>query len=482
MLYDNEKLIKESNELVDKIILWKILVNSDYKSYNYLNRYYKNFMNIQYGIKNIDANNQIIWNVLYNSEIKNINTLINFYITNQDKNTDYFIKRFVFTSKKVLVDRDFDKINIEDCNVDINENELYEVNDNDDEYIKNIKLLFQNVFDEIKTINEQRSENGLMKKRIIYLLEQNIHNILSPDQLKNVGFGINNSKKIDLSNVYNGVYYIKKFSKIIIDNDNIYKIDPREPFIYKVLEYMQLGPKTYFLIGKGSSSITMNSLVDNNFIMTEEVSGLLLDGRVKGTMNNKPIALNQDKYELFKNNKNGLIEFSIACIVKGLLSINDVFPDNTENYGIVQIDKNNNFKFMIIDHLPGGNGPINSLCSEEDFKTYSPRSSIEQLCKSKKELYKGNLNNIKSSTQEKFTDKVLSKDVNKILFNTKDNRLSIYEAIEKALNDVKILIKHNASCFFSNSTKLLNDYKNLINYNMDKYKETTYYDIYVKER
>jgi hypothetical protein len=325
------------------------------------------------------------------------------------------------------------------------------------EYAKKSKYLI----DSLAKVNANRPENSSANFRISSLL-------------KTLGYQVELSDIVDAENgksgckkvLINGIqHFIKPFS--YIQKDGEIGINPKEPFLYKVLEYMNLGPETTLLIGGGSSFGGTAGLREGNYIMTKG-EDLFFDGQIANyKMQREAIALNVEFYDYFKkDSKESAIELSCASLIKGLLSIGDVYPNNTENYGISK--KDNKFKF--IDHLPGNNGEFVDKGEELNARReqeYSPRTSMQSLCADP--MYKGNLSDL-SESHNKWKKFALAKEVNERVFG--EDRLQ--NAINNAKNDILSHMEKRSDYFVENANEYLQEYINKIQKNIENYKQTEY--------
>jgi len=316
----------------------------------------------------------------------------------------------------------------------------------------------KNIIDSLARVNASRPENSSSNLRISSLLK-NIGHEVSPQNIADVGSGKSGCKSVTING---DKHFIKPFS-YTRQNREI-GINPREPFLYKVLEYMNLGPKTTFLIGGGSSFGVSAGIKEGNYIMTKGEE-LFFDGQIADHKTGREAkALNVEFYNNFKNSKKeNAVDISCASLIKVLLSMGDVYPDNTENYGI---STEGNFKF--IDHLPGNNGEFSGIHDEmARNQQYSPRTSMQNLCNDSS--YKGNLSDLSESHNrwQKFT---LSQEVNERVFG--GNKLQ--KAITSALNDTLQVMRQKDNYFVEDAEVDLQGYIDKINTNIQKYKETEY--------
>jgi len=280
--------------------------------------------------------------------------------------------------------------------------------------------------------------------------------------IEDVGEGVNCCRKF----VKDGkTYYLKHFGYEEFDKEK--GINPKEPFLYKVLEYIGLGPHAEFFIGSSTSYGSSANYLTTNYIMTTGEE-LHLD-----TRNEKEF------YAAFLDPKNmdHAVEITFAALIQVLLSLKDVFNENLKNYGITTDNR-----FSFVDHLPGVNGPFD-VHIPQIAEAYSPRTHLQNLLKDKQGI--SNLYNLKSFYNEQFTDqteketfnKELNRRVNDRLFNGIREFLSLESAIEKAHEDLKKMINEKSNYFVVDALTRLEEYikKKLIGKNLTYYKQSNYY-------
>jgi len=325
-----------------------------------------------------------------------------------------------------------------------------------------------------KNVSRDESHELRIKK---YLMQDDFNYPKDSVNIKPTGMGKNSSFIVDTPD---GRKFVKACGYGLVGlTTEDGSIHPNELFLYKVLEYINFGPKTYFLMENGASgSIKINSpsvVAHGNYIMTDEVPNLLLD-----TDETEQESINVEAYAKFKNSqrKEDAIEISAASLVKGLLSINDVYPNNGENYGLSE--QKDRTKFMFIDHTPGINGVFsgNNL-SEEKINNYSPRTSMSAAISSRKNY--GNLSDL-SASHNRWQKHTLARDVHKRVFSGEDGALPINEAIQKAQKDINNIIEdypENFSPFTTetgeiSSQQKLQFYVDKISKNIENYMTTNY--------
>lgn len=126
--------------------------------------------------------------------------------------------------------------------------------------------------------------------------------------------------------------------------------------MYKSLEYLGLGPKTYFIV-KDVTASYKGSVARGSYVITEEVEGIRIDNET-----------NRPYFEAFMSSANGedAVELSRASLVADLLSLTDIFESNTRNYGLVPRKGGN--------HLQGSNGIFPCIHrNETELGSFSPR-------------------------------------------------------------------------------------------------------------
>lgn len=305
-------------------------------------------------------------------------------------------------------------------------------------------------------------------------------------ELKAVGMGKNNAF---FAKTPDGNKYIKPCGYGLIGLNTIDgKIHPNELFLYKLLEYLDFGPKVHFLLQENASgSIYIYSpsvIAHGNYIMTDEVPNLLLD-----TDEMAQSTINIKEYEQFikSNMKLDAIELSLASLIKDLLSLSDVYPNNGQNYGLYK--RNGMYKFVFIDHIPGSNGIFSGVQFEKDkIKNYSPRTQMELFNKDKSY---GNLTDL-SENHNMWNKYSLTKEVNERIFiGIGYNSVPINDAIQEAQDYILEIINkypNNFATFYTENNKEINSetvlrcYVNKIKSNIENYQRTNYAQNYLEKK
>lgn len=264
-------------------------------------------------------------------------------------------------------------------------------------------------------------------------------------------------------------YYIKCF----FDDPSLGacgKIDPNEPFIYKLLELMQLGPPAQFLIRLYSTA--QESVVRSNYIMTADVCNsednmeFFLDH-----VEHRPVFLEAMQSE----------EVNVALCVLSTLNdfalLGDTFGANPNNYGLVRrTDRTGlvSFGVMMVDHLPLS---ANTTFPPGRFgisEPYSPRTSIQKRVdsprfetKSTTVAFHARSELVKTPLEvgrESFPRAELGAQIAARL-------AGLPEALERASQHVHDLILDYDRCFMQDAHSRLDSYKDIILANYGKYLE-----------
>jgi len=174
-------------------------------------------------------------------------------------------------------------------------------------------------------------------------------------------------------------------------------------------------------------------------------------------------------------NMDHAVEITFAALIQALLSLKDVFQENKGNYGITTDNR-----FLFIDHLPGVNGPFNDE-DEDVAETYSPRTHLEFLFEANRKS--SNLLNLKLRYNRQFSNEELNRRVNERLFHGIGEKfLSLEKAIDQAKKDLISIIREKENYFITNARERLLNYigEKLIGKNLTHYKESTYYNRYLR--
>jgi hypothetical protein len=368
-------------------------------------------------------------------------------------------------------------------------------------YIDKFKKIYSNDFASVT--QKQLLEKFLKEKNNEYELDLNEDfsiQKLPDDGHANAVYMISNHI-IDKNDPKTIDYYAKTFSK---DSSHTSGglIDPREAFLYKVLDLVGYGPKCWFLLKSSSSS--MGTMSGGNFILTKNLSkegvNFLLDKEENKKLFEQAL-LDMRKFA---------IEFSAAAAINDILALRDTFK-NPGNYGLVfyensvlynaedkdqqecdeetKITKTENYKIFFIDHLPNASNGIlaelNSYKNRSDLeynsKQYSPRESVISSNMSNPSAL---IKLAKGSKDHGVSKTAIINDVLYKLYNNSD------EILKKQLNEAKecitYLINQHRDNFCSEETKtafdILENYYQKILSNLEifdeKYKENTDQDSY----
>ncbi len=247
-----------------------------------------------------------------------------------------------------------------------------------------------------------------------------------------------------------------------------HKIDPRELFLYKSLEYLGLGPKTHFIVRDVTASYR-GSVARGSYIITEEVEGIRIDNET-----------NRPYFEAFmrSSNREDAIELSRASLVADLLSLTDIFESNTRNYGLVSREDGN--RIIFVDHLPGSNGIFSCINhNETELGSFSPRQRIGErfgLARAKDSGLKGVPSYLGDEAGVRsWAKRSLAADVIGSVFGGSGDRLPINEALGRANADVLDLIRRNENSFTESAPELLGRYEAKIQSNIQTCQKTQYF-------
>ena len=233
------------------------------------------------------------------------------------------------------------------------------------------------------------------------------------------------------------------------------KVDPNELFVYKVMEYMNFGPKTNFLFGRYSSAASRSSVSRGNYIMTEDLNQngdrLLLD-----------LEENKEAFERALTDRDFTVELSAASALNDILSLTDTFGRNTRNYGLVE--RNDGSKtIQFVDHLSNANNGLFSLMGF-DPATYSPRDSLQK----RSNLFKADEHSAFKQLEpnrSSFHRLIVQRDV--------DSRLApLSDAITRAESDVRLLMRNYSENFVDGADVRMTSYMEKITRNRATYEKT----------
>ena len=233
-------------------------------------------------------------------------------------------------------------------------------------------------------------------------------------------------------------YFVKTFSESFgSPSFSTKKIDCRELFAYKVLEYLGFGPETECLIQKFSSS--QGSKTKGNYIATKDVSVIDKENELE-----KEFFRDGDKndlayYEAMKS-KDFLVELFSLASLNSILRLRDTFGDNTGNYGIIKTmmkDESIKYEPILIYHLPcTSNGIID--------KSYSPGRFLAKSLNFNTEKD----SNLQRVITENFSSKnmKLTEEVQRMVNDGKRGK-NLKTSLDGALKYVLELIEKNSNSF-----------------------------------
>ena len=246
--------------------------------------------------------------------------------------------------------------------------------------------------------------------------------------IENNNYGTNDGVIVTMKDIdddsIKGRYYVKPHVGVktsrSLDNS---KLDVKELFLYKVLEHMGYGPKTYFLVD------TFIRLSDIVFIATEDAAWKTHDQGKEKSFNTM---YEIDKKQLDVSNYNK-VDLVVLNILIKLCNIADIYAI-PNNYGLITVTKNNKtrYKWKIIDSLPGED---NRECKNTLMQKMSEEA--ENI------MYKGTSRSSNTMEEEMplKNNPNFEKEVCDVLLHGKQinkggNKLSLDEALKQARQDV----------------------------------------------
>lgn len=257
-------------------------------------------------------------------------------------------------------------------------------------------------------------------------------------------------------------YFIKTFSEALgSPSSKTQKIDCRELFTYKVLEYLGFGPESYSLIQKFSSS--KGSKAQGGYIVTKDVSIINFDEKTtvlkKDFFRDADICENnilEYKQAILKD-ENFLVELFALASLNSILRLRDTFGDNTGNYGIIKntmVDKSVKYEPILIDHLPyTSNGFIGGEYSPGKFLKH--QVEIEDN-KEKKSCIKAAILAFEEKYQTPLSSKklgLMAKVLSKVTKGKKG--VSFEDAMQQAQKYVLTEINKNSNCFTQETNNMM---------------------------
>lgn len=296
--------------------------------------------------------------------------------------------------------------------------------------------IFQDIAIKLKEDEVKEQHKQTIKEMFGQYLSLTIKSIEeNPESGVNPGFIVIDDK--------DGRYFVKTFSESVKSaSSSSKKIDCREIFAYKVLEYLGFGPETNCLIQRFSSS--QGSKSKGSYIVTKDVS--IVDKpeeKTKEFFRDDDINKIND-YNSAINNKEFLVELFAIATLNSILRLRDTFGDNTGNYGIVKtVMQNSSVKYepVLIDHLPC---TTNGIIDAE----YSPGKFLNNSLNLNAQKASNKDSNLKKIVNQQLSSKNLNftADVKKMVMEGKRD-INLEQSIEKASGYVLQLIEINGDSF-----------------------------------
>lgn len=263
-------------------------------------------------------------------------------------------------------------------------------------------------------------------------------------------------------------FYVKTCSslsgilRIQTDEEGLH---PNELLIYKILEYVSFGPRTYFLLTSRT-----NELLDGckeSYIMTEDVAA-------QGGIFITESYLNEEsKITELIPTKQFAIALSSASLINDLLSLRDTFGGNSNNFGILFNEAKDHASVQFVDHLPCKSNPFFSIIKlyDEDLLSYSPRKRMAD-----RTLHISFFVEAAKISKEKIVQNEIRDAVDqRVLGETKSRQhKSLTTALQTAKDDILRLIQKHNFLFMANAEKELNEYCEMIRENISLYRKTDY--------
>lgn len=297
-----------------------------------------------------------------------------------------------------------------------------------------------------------------------YLFSREEYSFLNKDEIVVEEFSdIKSSNKVFKVIIKEEEWFVKTFSK---DLHTKGLIDPNELFLYKILEYIELGPEVKFLIQLGSSSQgNLSSIITGNYIMTKSVP---YDKEYDFFLDDEDCS---DLIKTISNQKEFASMMSSSIVVCDILSAYDVFGYNPYNYGITTNKNFTDYNLKIIDHLPDANNGIFTNLFYNKELSYSPRLKLYEKITGNNQIKKDNPI-IKAAIESRkiYSKKEIEKDVSE-----KIEKLLKTDVVNSAFKDIEKLIEIYSVNFVKNGLGLLKIYKEKIFRNIETYNKTLDY-------
>ncbi len=260
----------------------------------------------------------------------------------------------------------------------------------------------------------------------------------------------------------------KKFVKNFADDAaTAGKIDPNELFVYKTMEYMQLGPVTQFLIHQ--YSIGHGTAIHGNFIATDDLNTagwtFYLDSSEHVDLFSRALSTS-----MIAN-----VELSALSTINDVLLLSDTFGQNPGNYGLLhRIDANgaDEYRFMVVDHLPFTNNATFPPYRFSQGEVYSPRASVQKRidfapARMDEEVALHRQRGLSHAPVELGRAAYPREQIDRAVYA----RLAgLLDAVRRSLDDVMEVIDAHERSFCAGARDRVNDYVRVIQMNIEKLK------------
>lgn len=221
----------------------------------------------------------------------------------------------------------------------------------------------QNTFELLGAINE--IESFLAKELNQLVILYDTFNTKLAEEIK-IHYGLTDAQKLKVLAKESGAstgfvvqanghqFYIKESLSYRDEK----KINPKELFVYKLLEYTHIGPKAEFILKSFSTSRTGAQIC---YISTQDVEYSKTDSKGKTFTTDNPDDYTADiiegkeaQWDQSLRDENFRVELIALSILDDIFLLNDSLRTNPSNYGTLLITDGHHtrYKPKLIDHLP----------------------------------------------------------------------------------------------------------------------------------
>ncbi len=341
----------------------------------------------------------------------------------------------------------------------------------------------QNIFELLGAINAIDSSLAKELNRLVVLYDT--FNTKLAEEIK-IHYGLTDAQALKVLAKESGAstgfvvqanghqYYIKESLSYRDEK----KINPKELFVYKLLEYTHFGPKTEFILKSFSTSRTGAQIC---YISTRDVEYSKTDFKKKTFTTDNPddytsdiIEEKEDLWEQSLNDENFRVNLLALSMLDDVFLLNDSFRTNPSNYGTLLITDGHHIRYKpkLIDHLPDCKNiafSYPSISHAIQSLKDKLRINMERRIRSKKRppIFFTLFQKREADGQDYFVESDSQRACVRLLQGKLGREASdILSAIEHAKADIYVLVGHFPDSFVDDAKAMLEEYCNRANVNI----------------